>query len=1658
VARNIAKTPVRVAWAAALCSVALGVTLWTASGGAQLPGQAPPLRARDALKAAHEHYKHRDYDTAARYFEHARMAQGELTATERQDLSKLMQQNAVAMHARRDGSTLVRQAEQALQMGNPQEAGRLARVATANQYLSPMDRQALAALNDQMRRGGQPQAPNAEIVLKGEDAKSLLAGARQALDKGDLDFAEHLAKEADEKSGAFTWLPWGDSPAKVRRDVQAARAKQPAPMMPPHTVQGAPGTDKEGRQPVIGKVRNMLTPPWLRDKHDDAKPPEIPHSPQMVQQPAVPSHPTQYGPQDLGPLTTAPKNAPANLSPAEARAQAQRLIQEGYRHLDAKNFEAARQYAYQAKALRPDLAWSERNPDRLLADIQSRESGPAKTAVNSGPPGAPGAPGAAGTPGMTGTPADARTWIKQARVLMEREQFDDAEKLCNMAAAVPSVGWRLFEDSPERVRADLTEARTRRNREQAAALMVEARKLFAAGNLAQAKAKAYQAQQLHGPYSWWEMGERPQRLLEDIARAETGSGKAPVLPNDNPLNPNQLAQQSAPVDRSPPPVNLVSATTQAAARNQAKTLILQARELERGGFLIEARQKALEADALGVMFTPEEDNPRAVLLSLASKCDLRIAQLLQQATDFVQGNPNDPTRFQKAEINIHNARRLADAFGLDPAVIDQRTEWLQQMTGRTIRPISGTNDGPGLAHAEHKAPSVPLDADAQRLRQAGLEKLDKARLEIKAGNYAIARRIAEEAFNPSYHVQSDAAMVLRTIDAEEHLQQMTTAQKNFEAGLEAYHRKDFVRAGKIWQAVDLRLLPVEKRKQLAEMLEMPEMRGSGVVRTVANVPAGDGPAGKTTVSDLADNPFRVYTDMERVHAQKLRDRSLAAMDEALKLVQEKETQQAVDTLKEFLTTLQEAQINADLKLPIRRNVEQKLQQYSTLLAQQQLLDQQKTALSGGHNETLRTNNLQKRNEEVAALMKEGHQLYKEGRYEQALAKARMAKELDPDNYTVAGFIGQAETAARQSEFNDHLKRNEARFVQEVGLPDLGPNVSSRNPVHFDKEVSERNRNRKNESFSWQTKDPVERAIERQLEQPISGLNWKDTALSQVISDLEAMTGVNVEPDTRALREAGVSLDLPMTLSVENVKLKSALNLLLNQAKLTYVVKEQALVITTEDHARSKVRMVVHPVADLIVPVKDHKLPEVHDLSAALMRHINAVGNINYTGLTPSNPAFGIPFQTGLPRGHYGDSMATGPNGQPMSTAPVVGPQPHTGHLQDVLIDLIKNTVAQNSWRDVGGPGHIQYYPLGMALVVNQTLEVQEEVAALLQALRRLQDIEVAIEMKLVNVSEAFWERIGVDFDINIKTPHSRFEQNLLTGQFAPFGSVNRNLGVNGVVSGLTPAGTLTPDLNIPLKNSSYNFTIPPFGGYPGTLGQDGGLSLGLAFLNDIQVFMLLEAAQGDRRANVMQAPKLTVFNGQSAFLSITDQQFFLTGVQVAIPNNGNQFVFVPVQQPFPLGVTMSVTPVVSADRRFVRIELLPSLTNLASATVPLIPVQIPIPQFFDGPGTGTSQNTQPQFFTMFFQQPTFTTITLNTTVRVPDGGTVLLGGLKTLSEGRHEHGPPVLGKIPYLSRLFRNVAYGREAQSLMIMVTPRIIINEEEELIHLGDLPPVPRN
>jgi general secretion pathway protein D len=87
------------------------------------------------------------------------------------------------------------------------------------------------------------------------------------------------------------------------------------------------------------------------------------------------------------------------------------------------------------------------------------------------------------------------------------------------------------------------------------------------------------------------------------------------------------------------------------------------------------------------------------------------------------------------------------------------------------------------------------------------------------------------------------------------------------------------------------------------------------------------------------------------------------------------------------------------------------------------------------------------------------------------------------------------------------------------------------------------------------------------------------------------------------------------------------------------------------------------------------------------------------------------------------------------------------------------------------------------------------------------------------------------------------------------------------------------------------------------------------------------------------------------------------------------------------------------------------------------------------------------------QQPELAFTSVTTSVNVPDGGTILLGGIKRLRENRVERGVPMLSKIPYINRLFKNVGIGRETNTFMMTVTPRILIREEEEERQAGVQP-----
>src|SRR5207249_11907712 len=81
-------------------------------------------------------------------------------------------------------------------------------------------------------------------------------------------------------------------------------------------------------------------------------------------------------------------------------------------------------------------------------------------------------------------------------------------------------------------------------------------------------------------------------------------------------------------------------------------------------------------------------------------------------------------------------------------------------------------------------------------------------------------------------------------------------------------------------------------------------------------------------------------------------------------------------------------------------------------------------------------------------------------------------------------------------------------------------------------------------------------------------------------------------------------------------------------------------------------------------------------------------------------------------------------------------------LEDQLIRLIVSTVKPESWDVNGGRGTIDDFPLGMALTVNQTPEIQEQVAQLLAALHHLQDEQIAVDVRFISVPQGFGDKVA----------------------------------------------------------------------------------------------------------------------------------------------------------------------------------------------------------------------------------------------------------------------------------------------------------------------------
>ena len=710
-------------------------------------------------------------------------------------------------------------------------------------------------------------------------------------------------------------------------------------------------------------------------------------------------------------------------------------------------------------------------------------------------------------------------------------------------------------------------------------------------------------------------------------------------------------------------------------------------------------------------------------------------------------------------------------------------------------------------------------------------------------------------------------------------------------------------------------------------------------------------------------------------------------------------------------------------------------------------------------------------DKLADMVEQYNQKMEEQSYAEAEIIAKRAVELAPDNLTARQLLLNAKFIRRFQNNRSLIAAKEAGFLDQLmSVDESSIGFDDRLPIRFPDGWSELTgrRGRLVEKYR-PARSAREVEIEQKLKTPVS-VRFDAAPLSLVLEQLAQLAQVNLFLDPQGLQEEGVSTDTPVSINLQSdISLRSALNLILDPLHLNYVVKDEVLKITSEQYRAGNLYTRPYNVADLVIPIPNFVPNSRMGMAGAYNDGISRVGfggSSTFAGGTSpmgflaannaqgGNVPAGVLAQSGMPPGSGG--MAGG------GTMPMgFGPGGLGGGSQadfDSLIELITTTISPESWTEVGGEGSISPYENNLTLVVSQTQEVHEDIVDLLEQLRRLQDLQVTIEVRFITLNDNFFERIGVDFDFDIDDNIDRAYQ--VFGRVIEDGDGDEQNGAldpdrnvtdvdhdRSVVVGMSAPGIFSADLDIPFTQNSFGLAIPQFGGFDASAGA----SLGFAILSDIEAYFFINAAQGDKRTNVLQAPKVTLFNGQQATISDSSQKPFVMGL---IPVVGD---FAVAQQPVIVilseGTSLTVQAVVSADRRFVRLTVIPFFSSIGQVdtfsftgqTSSTSDTSTEGPQTTPDDSTRVNNVQSSNVVASTVQLPTYSFVTVTTTVSVPDGGTVLLGGIKRLSEGRNEFGTPMLDKIPYISRLFRNVAIGRETQSLMMMVTPRIIIQEEEE-------------
>ncbi len=510
--------------------------------------------------------------------------------------------------------------------------------------------------------------------------------------------------------------------------------------------------------------------------------------------------------------------------------------------------------------------------------------------------------------------------------------------------------------------------------------------------------------------------------------------------------------------------------------------------------------------------------------------------------------------------------------------------------------------------------------------------------------------------------------------------------------------------------------------------------------------------------------------------------------------------------------------------------------------------------------------------------------------------------------------------------------------------------------------------------------PEEAAVLNTLNTRTISLPFEGAPFPQVVDYLSASCGVNFVIDPRAREELDAA---EITLQADSVTVKDGIDLILMQvsAEGNIVIQITGNVVRflKKENVQKDMTLRIHPVADLTLGLTDFIPPQ-----------------ITLVGVDEDSeaPLFG---------------------GQAEEA-----PQPY-GTIEE-LQELVRTSVAPAAWEEGA-----QITPQGKNLVVYAPPEVQNQVAQFLDDLRAFAGIVITIESRFLTVSDNFLRDLGVDI---------RGTGGSNGGPLAVLDDVTNGL-VNNASAGFDNSGpgvggggaALSPSSGIYFNDGSdgdfrgrtENIFTSPLGN---VLSALGGGTFAMTYLDDIALTVIVRATEKTARARELTAPSLTVYNTQRANITVVNQISFIEDFDVEVAQTA--FIADPVIGVIQDGLTLDVRPTVSNDRQFITLELRPTIADVVT----------PIETFQTLLGAaialGAAQNP------VTIQLPELDLKVAESTVRIPDRGSILLGGLKDIRVQDAKSSSPILGNIPILSFLFSRQGKSEEIEHLMIIITATI--------------------